>query len=328
MQSLSSAVVSPTFEAGEPTVAQPLSSAVVSPTISSEHQSGISPESTQKLAFLSAALDQGWPDTTEELLNDDVRQCLLWVASRSEDQIIADRESFICRIEQRGNHLLTSGAVEKWFVGSDEYVRAVSRTVNGPLLEELAHGVNFHDSACIEHFRVGAPLYGVLAQTGNGVAFDASTCETEDQLKGSCSKRNRKLLRKMRVDPNAAELVAQTKVDASVGRMTEPLPLSSINIDEVAIASRFSVEQGVRSDGSRKIRAVDDESAAGINPACAASERLKLDGLDKLIALVRHFVVVSGCVPELFKADIDAAFRLGHSLRRVALTVSAVLRSW
>ena len=139
MQSLSSAVVSPTFEAGEPTVAQPLSSAVVSPTISSEHQSGISPESTQKLAFLSAALEQGWPDTTEELLNDDVSQCLLWVASRSEDQIIADRESIICKIEQRGNHLLTSGAVEKWFEGSDSYVRTASKTVKANCAQVPTH---------------------------------------------------------------------------------------------------------------------------------------------------------------------------------------------
>ena len=111
------------------------------------------------------------------------------------------------------------------------------------------------------------------------------------------------------MDPHAAELLEQTKADARMGRISEPLAISTINTQEVAIASRFSVEQGVKSDGSRKIRAVDDESAAGINPACAPRERLRLDGLDKLIALVRYFVVGIGCIPAMFKADIDAAYR-------------------
>ena len=88
-------------------------------TVSPEPQSGSTPEDNHKLRFMSAALEQGWPDKADKLLNEDIHQCLLWVASRSEDQIIADRESIIRDIERRGSVLQDGGAVEKWFKGSD-----------------------------------------------------------------------------------------------------------------------------------------------------------------------------------------------------------------
>ena len=45
---------------------------------------------------------------------------------------------------------------------------------------------------------------------------------------------------------------------------------------------------GFKADGSLKVRPIDDESAAGVNRATAATERLRYDTLDKLFeCLVR-----------------------------------------
>ena len=68
----------------------------------------------------------------------------------------------------------------------------------------------------------------------------------------------------------------QTCDDAALGRMSVPRELEESDLSQIAIASRFGVEQGKKADGSVKVRAVDDATAAGVNPACAATERLHL----------------------------------------------------
>ena len=128
-------------------------------------------------------------------------------------------------------------------------------------------------------------------------------------FRAGCKKRNKKLLRKLRTDPNAAELLKQTQEDARAGRMSPPGSPDEIDLSNISIASRFGVEQGTREDGSIKVRAIDDESAAGLNPACVPTERLRVHGIDKLIAIIQYFVLTIGCVPHLFKADIDSAYR-------------------
>ena len=42
--------------------------------------------------------------------------------------------------------LVSSGAVDAWFAGCDDQVRAVASGVNGPLLIKLAARVGYHDT--------------------------------------------------------------------------------------------------------------------------------------------------------------------------------------
>ena len=171
------------------------------------------------------------------------------------------------------------------------------------------HVVKHHDAACIEFFRRGAPLYGWLERSGNGTPIEAQLEVSELCLRNSCSERNFKLLKRMRVDKHAETLLEQTREDAALGRMSAPQPLSQIDTSLIAIARRFGVEQGTKPDGTTKVRPVDDETAAGVNPACAAAERLRVHGIDCLMALVKQFILALGCVPALFKADVNAAYR-------------------
>ena len=45
----------------------------------------------------------------------------------------------------------------------------VAAGVNGPLLAMLAESAQWLDEACVELFRQGAPLFGVLEKSGVGV---------------------------------------------------------------------------------------------------------------------------------------------------------------
>ena len=82
-----------------------------------------------------------------------------------------------------------------------------------------------------------------------GTAFPPG-CEAEAAFLTGCAKRNKKLLKPMRADPHAADLMRQTEVDAALGRMSKPVEYGHIDLASVAIASRFGVEQGTRADNN------------------------------------------------------------------------------
>ena len=44
----------------------------------------------------------------------------------------------------------------------------MTKGVNGPLLEELAQTIDYHDKECVEMFRKGADIAGTLEYAGNG----------------------------------------------------------------------------------------------------------------------------------------------------------------
>ena len=92
------------------------------------------------------------------------------------------------------------------------------------------------------------------------------------------------------------------------------------------LVPRFGVEQGLKPDGSIKLRAVDHMSwsaAQGqkrkrsrnqikehsINGHCYVPAKVSHDHLDSLLQLLRVVFAKTGVVPWLWKADIDAAFR-------------------
>ena len=104
----------------------------------------------------------------------------------------------------------------------------------------------------------GAPLYGLLQQAGIGEARDVE--EPGDPvacLKGRCKVSNRQLLASLREGEHAQGLMELACLDASLGRMSDPIPAEQCCLDDVLLAPRFAVVQGVQADGSVKIRAVD-----------------------------------------------------------------------
>ena len=84
-------------------------------------------------------------------------------------------------------------------------VQGVARDVNGPLLYALAKISDHIDPECIEFFRNGAPLYGLLARSGIGAQVDCPFVpEVEDAMLAHCPHRNTQLLASLREDTFAA----------------------------------------------------------------------------------------------------------------------------
>ena len=69
-----------------------------------------------------------------------------------------------------------------------------------------------------------------------------------------CEASNQKLLAGLREDKFSKELFEQTCADAKLGRMTPPMKVSKCNLHGVRLSPRFGVEQGIRPDGSIKVR--------------------------------------------------------------------------
>lgn len=156
--------------------------------------------------------------------------------------------------------------------------------------------------------------------------------------------RDRKaLFKRTRPSPCDEALHEGALADASAGRLTTPRRLSPDDVPpDAAVIPRFGVEQGTRPDGTakvprrppaplirgpppaRQVRAVDDCSAAHLNKGTEPQERMKHDTVDALFDACRKLARRVSRAPtpralcpvqaplgplELFKADIDSAFR-------------------
>ena len=144
--------------------------------------------------------------------------------------------------------------------------------------------------------------------------------------KSQCWDSNVELLESLREDSNSHALHELAKQDHALGRMSMPVPVESIDLCSARLVPRFGVEQGLKPDGSVKIRAVDHFSSSAshgkkrkrskkqikehsINGHCVLPAKVSHDHLDSLLQLLRVVFAMTGAVPWLWKADIDAAFR-------------------
>ena len=91
--------------------------------------------------------------------------------------------------------------------------------------------------------------------------------------------------------------------------MGAPRPVAEVSLDSVVLVRRFSVEQGLRSDGSVKVRPIDDGTAAGVNPVTSLPQGITHHTIDHLWECCRLFKSKVGRRPALFKIDVDAAYR-------------------
>ncbi len=139
-------------------------------------------------------------------------------------------------------------------------VREVVKTVNGQLLADLAEAVGHADAAAVELLRQGAPLYGNLENCGLGVPRDVTPAKAIEALRGSCEQSNENLFASLKEDQYSQELYTQTCEDAKLGRMTAPQLASACELQNMRASPRFGVEQGIRLDGTLKIRPIDNLS--------------------------------------------------------------------
>ena len=101
----------------------------------------------------------------------------------------------------------------------------------------------------------------------------------------------------------------QIAKDAKLGRMTNPQKITELDHRSILLMPSFSVEQGLREDGSLRLRSIGDATRSGTNGTCRPREKLHNDGLDSLVATIRRLCDRGAHAVSLWKADIDAAYR-------------------
>lgn len=111
------------------------------------------------IAFIKKGFDLK-PFEQAKPLDQDLIEAIEYCASpeRSSAETIAGRTKTIDLIEALGQKYKDDGTCDKWFKGADPVVKQVSATVNGPLMEELARIIDYHDPGVCDLFRTGCPL--------------------------------------------------------------------------------------------------------------------------------------------------------------------------
>ena len=100
---------------------------------------------------------------------------------------------------------------------------------------------------CVELFRRGCDLIGLLANTGNGSAIEpkTGTAESIGKLKQNRLERNRALISNLKEDEHAKELWAMVVDDAAKGRMSKPVPVGFDHLSAKTLSPRFCIIQGI-----------------------------------------------------------------------------------
>ena len=242
-----------------------------------------------------------------EGLDRDVVRAIEWIGEHTAEEAIAEREEVTCAIEALGKQLRSESA--EWIAGADAATTRISSQVNGPLGQYLAEITGFTDPEAMELLRDGADMVGTLHASGLGTPHEFPEATKVSDLAATCAERNVSLLNSLKEDPHAGFLLDEVWADSKRGRMTRPKKIEDVDLATVLLARRFSREQGVRENGEVKLRAVDDETASGTNPACRPQEKLHNDQPDAFASVIARLVAVTGCLPHLWKADVDAAYR-------------------
>ena len=101
------------------------------------------------------------------------------------------------------------------------------------------------------------------------------------------------------------DLWKQTEAEASLGRMTKPIPVAEAS--PRLIARRFAVRQR-DSKGRWKIRCVDDFAESLVNDGCSVSGRIRTGKISDLQSVLNILRGAGHSSLHLLKSDFKAAY--------------------
>ena len=148
------------------------------------------------------------------------------------------------------------------------------------------------------------PNSGMLEEVPN--KGDAMSTES---LIANAEVKNKELIGRLKPEKHGDHLLAEIFSDEEKGRMTYPQDVKDINLKGIVLSKRFGLEQGTKSDGSVKIRAVDDCTGSNLNSTVTKTERMICDGVDKAILVAQWFDANGQHELGMGKVDIKSAHR-------------------
>ena len=226
-----------------------------------------------KLAFFWDSLDVEWP-VSLPVWKDEVLHTLQWRASVSHEKAkgaihfvivwfawcpflrcAGKRERTTSEIEAMGKCFKDSGECGAWIAeASDQHLQGVASEVNGPLLDWVVTRLGTSGTPAHDLFRKGSPLYGPISSSGRGVPVVPGVAGDLCSLWDDREKDNLELIDSLKDDALEIELHGLALKDASLKRMSPPMPICMSDIKNMKLHPRFGVSQGVKADGSVKVR--------------------------------------------------------------------------
>ena len=226
-----------------------------------------------KLAFFWDSFDVEWP-VSLPVWKDEVLHTLQWRASVSHEKAkgaihfatvrvcvglslrrAGKRERITSEIEAMGNCFKDSGECSAWIAeASDQCLQGVASEVNGPLLDWVVTRLGTSCTSAHDLFRKGSPLFGPISSSGRGVPVVPGVAGDPCSLWEDREKDNLELIDSLKDDVLEVELHNLALKDASLKRMSPPMPICMSDIKNMKLHPRFGVSQGVKADGSVKVR--------------------------------------------------------------------------
>ena len=157
-------------------------------------------------------------------LDADVTTALQWLAKTTDEEVVAYREEATQRIEVAARNFIADGSCQRWLQVCSPSVRGVVATLNGPLLNMLIREAGHADVSLEQMMQQGSPLMGELECSHLGTPVELNGVRSEQSVREECLEHNRSLLKTLRPDEFAEELLAQTLKDAAANRMDSPVP--------------------------------------------------------------------------------------------------------
>ena len=262
----------------------------------------------QMISFTTSAMQDSPLFDASYSMDADLSNAVAWNVARPDEKLKAEQEHIMHWIEERVASCKLQRHDVEWFRNCCPIVQKVSEGVCGPVLQELCDMIGHSDRAAPDLFRYGGPLIGKLPCTGNGKEHIFPAPTDVSDMWNSRATDNAALHNKLREDKHSKFLMDQCKADAMLCRMSEPHLLEPEDVSGTRISPGFCVEQGLKEDGSLKLRAIYDLSRSGVNACTEAVEKLSYDSIDALFAVSRSFMQ-QGRPIAFLKADIDAAYR-------------------
>ena len=118
-----------------------------------------------------------------------------WLCNHTRGQAVRHRRRTLYQIRQLDETLRKSSEVKQWWQSADRKVLDLAGHINGPLLLEPAQISGHKDLSCIDFFRHGAPLVGLLDYCGAGEPKTFQAHASIEDLYDERHNRNNELLK-------------------------------------------------------------------------------------------------------------------------------------
>ena len=134
----------------------------------------------------------------------------------------------------------------------DSVLRVVVGASNGFLFEQLIRAADHEDADCADLLRFGARILGELTRSGIGIPCECGDVTSVHELWETHIANNKSLCKRLQAGRDVDDQTEQRKQqlvheatmsDASLGRVTMPVPIDASCAEGYVLQPRFGIEQ-------------------------------------------------------------------------------------